>query len=120
VSLIARHLEANGVPTVIIGSSRDIVEHRGVPRFVFTDFPLGNPCGHPWRDDMQRDIIQSALELLVSAQGPRTTIVSPHTWKTDPGWRARYGRVVPEDLERLAAIGEERRRQQSKRKANAG
>jgi len=113
VSLIARHLEANGITTVIIGSAMDIVEHCGVPRFVFTDFPLGNPCGHPWRTDMQRDIVKSALESLVSAQEPRTTIVSQHKWKDDPGWRERYGRVVPEELERLAAIGEEQRQQRA-------
>ena len=44
------------MPTVVIGSARDIVEHCGVARFVFTDFPLGNPCGHPWRRDMQREV----------------------------------------------------------------
>jgi D-proline reductase (dithiol) PrdB len=60
VSLVARHLEANGIPTVIIGSARDVVEHCGVPRFYFTDFPLGNPCGHPWRPDMQREIVRQA------------------------------------------------------------
>jgi len=39
VSLVARYLEANGLPTVIVGSALDIVEHCGVPRFLFTDFP---------------------------------------------------------------------------------
>jgi D-proline reductase (dithiol) PrdB len=33
VSLVARHLETNGIPTVIVGSALDIVEHCGVPRF---------------------------------------------------------------------------------------
>ena len=33
------------MPTVIVGSARDVVEECGVPRFVFSDFPLGNPCG---------------------------------------------------------------------------
>jgi len=47
VSLVARHLEANGVPTVIAGSALDIVEASGAPRFAFTDFPLGNPLGKP-------------------------------------------------------------------------
>ena len=100
------------MPTVIIGSARDVVEHCGVPRFVFTDFPLGNPCGHPWRRDMQRDIVASALGLLDAASGPRTTVVAPFAWKDDPGWRERYGRVDPAERERLRLIGEERRRQQ--------
>ena len=60
-------LEANGLPTVIIGSALDIVEHCGVPRFVFTDLPLGNPVGHPWNRDMQRDVVRLALRTLDEA-----------------------------------------------------
>ena len=100
------------MPTVVIGSARDIVEHCGVARFVFTDFPLGNPCGHPWRRDMQREVVASALGLLESADAPRTTLVAPFAWKDDPGWRERYGRVDPAEQARLKAIGEARRREQ--------
>jgi D-proline reductase (dithiol) PrdB len=110
VSLVARHLEAHGIPTVIIGSAKDIVEHCGVPRFVYSDFPLGNPCGHPWNKDMQQAIVGQALGLLETAEEPRTTIQAPFAWKPDPVWRARYNRVMPEDRERLMAIGDERRR----------
>ena len=114
MSLVARHLEANGIPTVILGSALDIVEHCGVPRFVFSDFPLGNPSGHPWRADMQRAIVTQALGLLESAQAPRTTVRSPFAWKDDPGWRARYNRTDPAEREKLLARGEERRRQRAK------
>ena len=48
MSLVARLLEEAGIPTVILGSGKDIVEYCGVPRFLFSDFPLGNPCGVPW------------------------------------------------------------------------
>ena len=116
VSLVARHLEANGVPTVIIGSARDVVEHCGVPRFLFTDFPLGNPVGHPWRRDMQKRIVAQGLGLLASATAPRTTAVAPFAWKDDPGWRERYGRVDPAERERLLAIGDERRRARAEAK----
>lgn len=113
MSLVARHLEANGIPTVIVGSAKDIVEHCGVPRFVFSDFPLGNPCGHPWDKDMQTAILRLALQVLEKASGPRTTVRSPFEWKADdPEWRERYNRVRPEDRERLLAIGEARRRKQ--------
>lgn len=109
VGLVARHLEASGIPTVIIGSARDIVEHCGVPRFLFSDFPLGNPCGHPWDPAMQEETVRLALGLLQSAAGPRTTVRSPFAWKGDAGWRERYNRVRPEDRERLLAIGDARR-----------
>lgn len=109
MSLVARHLEANGIPTVIVGSARDIVEHCGVARFYFSDFPLGNPCGHPWDARMQAATVAAALRLLESAAGPRTTVRSPFEWKPDPDWRARYNRVRPEDRESLLAIGDARR-----------
>jgi D-proline reductase (dithiol) PrdB len=112
VSLVARHLEANGIATVIVGSALDIVEHCGVPRFVFTDFPLGNPTGHPWQPEMQRAIVKRALTLLESANGPRTTVHAGVPWKDDPGWRARYGRVDPAERDRLIALGEARRERQ--------
>ncbi|MBX3501721.1 MAG: hypothetical protein KF889_19950 [Alphaproteobacteria bacterium] len=115
MSLVARHLEAHGVPTVILGSALDIVEHCGVPRFLFSDFPLGNPAGHPWRPDMQRAIAEQGLRLLESANAPRTTVRTPFAWKDDPGWRARYNRIDPAEREALLARGEERRRQRARR-----
>jgi hypothetical protein len=115
LSLVARHLEADGIPTVLIGSALDVVEYCGVPRFLFTDFPLGNPCGHPWRSDMQRAIVQQALSLLESAEQPRTTVQAPFVWKEEGSiWRGRYGRVEPADKERLLALGDERRRLRAK------
>jgi len=116
VSLAARHLEANGIPTVIIGSALDVVEHCGVARFLFTDFPLGNPCGHPWDRAMQEAIVRQAIGLLETADRPRTTVKAPFGWKaSDPEWRARYGRVDPADRAKLLALGEERRRRRSAR-----
>ena len=111
MSLIARHLEENGIPTVVIGSGRDIVEHCGVPRFLYQDFPLGNPCGHPWDAEMQTATVRQALSLLETVEEPQTTVQTPFQWRTDdPDWRERYNRIRPEDRERLLAIGDERRR----------
>ena len=109
MSLVARYLEAHGLPTVLIGSARDIVEHCGVPRFVFSDFPLGNPCGHPWQRDMQTEIVRTAVTLLETATAPRTTVRAPFEWRDDPGWRERYNKINPADRERLLAIGDARR-----------
>jgi len=101
------------MPTVIVGSALDIVEHCGVPRFLFSDFPLGNPCGPPWRQDLQRAIAGRALALLRDAAAPRSTWQSDVPWPSDDDWRPRYGRVAPEDVDRLRALGEERRRTQA-------
>jgi hypothetical protein len=89
VSLVARYLEEHGIPTVVFGCARDIVEHCGVPRFVFTDFPLGNPTGRPFDPASQRHILGLGLELLESAPGPRTTVQSPYEWSADTTWKAR-------------------------------
>jgi D-proline reductase (dithiol) PrdB len=87
VSLVARHLEENGIPTVIIGAARDIVEHCGVSRFVFVDFPLGSPCGEPFDSEMQSGIVGAALDLLEGATAPRSTVNMPLTWSKGEGWK---------------------------------
>ncbi|HSP97764.1 MAG TPA: hypothetical protein VL049_11035 [Candidatus Dormibacteraeota bacterium] len=95
MGLVARHLEAHGIATVILGSARDIVEHCGVPRFVFTDFPLGNPCGKPYDTAMQRIIVGLGLDLLEKAFAPRTTVQTPFVWSEDQSWRDNYMRIEP-------------------------
>ena len=95
MSLVARYLEAHGIPTVVFGCARDIVEHAGVPRFVFCDFPLGNPCGKPYDVTMQRDIVGLGLDLLEKAFVPRTTLQTPFVWSEDQSWRDNYMRVEP-------------------------
>ncbi len=87
MSLVARHLEENGIPTVIIGAARDIVEHCGVSRFVFVDFPLGSPCGEPFDSEMQSGTVGAALDLLEAATAPRTTVTMPLTWSKGEGWK---------------------------------
>ena len=109
MSLIARHLEANGLPTVILGSALDVVEHCGVPRFAYLDFPLGNPCGKPWDRAMQASVVTAAVGLFGAAQAPRTTLRLPHRWSDDEGWRDEYLAVGDEDLADLKRKGEERR-----------
>jgi D-proline reductase (dithiol) PrdB len=116
VGLAARHLEANGIPTVILGTARDIVEQCGVPRFLFTDFPLGNPAGRPYDVEMQAAILEMAFVLLESARYPRTTVQTPFHWPTDE-WRHRYMLVDDANRDLLRAMGEERRTTRAARKA---
>ena len=87
MSLVARYLEEHGVPTVVFGCARDIVEHCGVPRFVFTDFPLGNPTGRPFDAASQRHVVSLGLDLLERARAPRTTIQTPYEWSADASWK---------------------------------
>ena len=90
MSLTARHLEANGIPTVVMGCARDIVEHAGVSRFLFSDFPLGNSCGKPGDLERQRGLVAMALDLLEAARAPRTTVQSPYRWAEDSSWKEDF------------------------------
>ena len=116
MSLVSRHLEENGVPTVVVGSARDVVEECGVARFLFSDFPLGNPCGRPWDREMQARIVSFALDLLESATLPRTTVQAPFVWSEDESWKERYARVEGERAEELRRAGEARRALQARAK----
>jgi len=88
VALAARHLEENGIPTVVFGCARDIVERCGVARFVWSDFPLGNPTGKPWDVSMQREIVGIGLGLLESARAP-VTVTTPYAWGPDESWKVK-------------------------------
>jgi hypothetical protein len=101
VGLVARHLEANGIPTVIMGCGKDIVEHCGVPRFLFSDFPLGNSAGKPFDDESQRQTLELALQVLETAVAPRTTVQSPQHWCEDAAWKRDFSNIdniSPEEL----------------------
>lgn len=92
------------MPTVVLGSARDIVEHCRVARFLFVDFPLGNPCGRPWDPGMRARIVRQALSLFERATAAGHVEVSAETWGTDD-WRTRYMEVSEANRAELAAMG---------------
>jgi D-proline reductase (dithiol) PrdB len=105
-ALTARLLEQSGIATVLMGCAKDIVEYVGVPRFLFSDFPLGNSAGRPHDTDSQAFTLQLALRVLESAPGARTTVQSPLRWSENPAWKLDYSnieRLTPEELRRRRA-----------------
>jgi len=102
VSLVARHLEANGISTVVMGCAKDIVEHAAVPRFLFSDFPLGNSAGKPHDTESQAFTLELALKVLESAPGPQTTVQSPLRWSADASWKRDYNNIAQMSAEELA------------------
>jgi D-proline reductase (dithiol) PrdB len=102
ISLVARHLEANGISTVVIGCAKDIVEHAAVPRFLFSDFPLGNSAGKPHDPASQALTLELALRVLETAPGPQTTVQSPLRWSSDAAWKRDYNNVALLSAEELA------------------
>ena len=101
MSLAARHLEASGLPTVVMGCAKDIVEHCGVPRFLFSDFPLGNSAGRPLDAESQAATLDLALRVLESAPAARTTVQSPQRWQDDASWKLDFydlAKLTPEQI----------------------
>ena len=105
-SLAARALETAGIATVVLGCAKDIVEYVGVPRLLFSDFPLGNPAGRPKDPASQRATLDFALDLLAAASQPRTTVQSPLRWSNNPDWKLDFSniaRLSPEEIARRRA-----------------
>jgi hypothetical protein len=93
VSLAARHLEENGIATVVMGCAKDIVEFVGVPRFLFSDFPLGNAAGRPRDPQSQALTLELALRLLEAAPSARTIVQSPLRWSEAFSWKLDYSNI---------------------------
>lgn len=111
-SLLARYLEAAGISTVVMGAAKDIVEYCGVPRLLFSDFPLGNAAAKP-NDVVSQDLnFQLALRLLESTPAPRTTVQSPLRWSDNSSWKMDYSnldRLSSQEITRLREEAEQAR-----------
>jgi len=107
ISLVARHLEAGGISTVVMGCAKDIVEHAAVPRFLFSDFPLGNSAGRPNDLASQAFTLELALRVLETAPGPRNTVQSPLRWSADAAWKRDYSNAAMLSAEELLRLRRE-------------
>jgi D-proline reductase (dithiol) PrdB len=90
-----------------VGCAKDIVEYCGVPRLLFSDFPLGNAAGRPHDPQSRRFTLGLALRLLEAAPAPLTTVQSPLRWSEDSSWKLDYS-----NIERLSHDEIRRRRQE--------
>src|SRR3546814_19472067 len=68
MALVARHLEAAGLPTLCIVSARDILEAVDPPRAVFVDYPIGHTAGKPNDPDDQYGIASRAMTLFATME----------------------------------------------------
>jgi D-proline reductase (dithiol) PrdB len=90
VSLVARVLEAGGIPTVTYTNARDIAASAGNPRQIFLNYPLGNPAGRPNDPENQRMVLRAGLKLLEGAEGPGIIIDLPYMWSDSPEWMEKF------------------------------
>ncbi len=92
MGLIARIVEAAGIPTVSISLTRELTISVGAPRAVFLKWPLGHPLGEPDQPAQQRTVIYTALQTLLAAQQPMTLVEPGYRWRreeyVEPDWAA--------------------------------
>jgi D-proline reductase (dithiol) PrdB len=68
VPVLARWIEAAGIPTVVVTMMPSVAEERLAPRIVGVEFPFGHPFGMPHEKAMQRRTLELALRVLAGAQ----------------------------------------------------
>jgi D-proline reductase (dithiol) PrdB len=104
VALAAHALEAAGIPTVIMGCAKDILEHVGVPRLLFSNFPLGNGAGLPHDRVSQMETARAAIGMLETADTPRTTQQSSGVWSGEADWQKSYSNADLLSREEIARM----------------
>jgi D-proline reductase (dithiol) PrdB len=100
VGLIARIVEAAGIPTVSISLTRELTLSVGTPRAVFLKWPLGHPLGEPGHPAQQRTVIYSALHTLLTAQEPGTLVEPGFRWRREEYAEPVWDTLSPDILRR--------------------
>ena len=95
MGLIARQLEAQGIPTICVSSAHSITASVNPPRAAFVDFPLGHTTGKPHDRAGQRKLMIDVLSALDSIQIPGTIQRLKHRWSADDAWKETAMRPRP-------------------------
>ena len=98
MGLVARQVEAAGIPTLCMTSALDITRAVHPPRAAFLDFPLGHTAGKPGEPELQRQILMEALTSFVSMSVPGSVKMLPYRWSADEDWK---GKAFAEGDDRL-------------------
>jgi hypothetical protein len=82
-SVLARALEARGMPTITTSTSWEMSEQYKPPRVAWLDFPLGCAAGRPKFPEQQRQILQTVLEMMPEFRDPWEIKRLPFEWSAD-------------------------------------
>jgi D-proline reductase (dithiol) PrdB len=80
VPVLARWIEAAGIPTVTVTMMPAVAEERRAPRIVGVEFPFGHAFGMPHDRAMQRRTLELALRVLAGASGFGTRVDLDIEW----------------------------------------
>lgn len=90
MGLVAREIEAAGIPTVAISLALEITQSVGVSRALFLKWPLGHPLGEANATAQQRTVLYDSLHLLLTANAPGIIAEPGYRWRrqeySEPAW----------------------------------
>ena len=87
MGLIARVLEAAGIPTLCLSSALSITASVNPPRAVFIDYPLGHTAGKPLMPALQDSLLERALAAFEDIRNPGDIRVFDDCWGDDDSWK---------------------------------
>lgn len=87
MGLIARRVEADGIPTTSLTSALSITRSVNPPRAVFLDYPLGHTAGKAKDPMLQRQIVAAALAAVDELEQPGAVKMLPQRWSDDDDWK---------------------------------
>ena len=93
--VLARWIEAAGIPTVIVTMMPAVAGERRAPRIVGVEFPFGHAFGIPRDREMQRRTLELALRVLAGATEFGTRVDLDLEWPVPV--REAYGAWQPKE-----------------------
>ena len=84
MGLVARKIEAAGIPTVTLNMIWEFQRALGMPRVAAIEHPFGRPYGDVGDLHTQSAVLRAALEVFVSAQRPGHVEHLDFVWHEDP------------------------------------
>jgi hypothetical protein len=110
VPVLARWIEAAGIPGVVVTMMPQTATELVTPRVVGVEFPFGHPFGMPGDRAMQRQVLETALAVLAGAGSPGTRVDIDVEWPQPRG--EAYKSWQPKEPSPIVAMMLEARKKQ--------
>lgn len=82
-ALVARAIELAGVPTVLLGTDKELLKAVKAPRSVFVDHPAEAPLGNPGNAGKHEYLLRAALDAAWEFEGPGLVAELDLHWRGD-------------------------------------
>ena len=105
MGLVAREIEAAGIPTVTLNLIWVYQRLVGMPRVAAIEHPFGRPYGDCGDEATQRAVLRAALDVFDRAKQPGYVEHLPFRWHEDP----KHTRCHPAEPSPIIALVKQRR-----------